>query len=119
MKHRSVRQLVLVLLAVFVAAGMGLSVAQASGMTARMATMSDMTMPDHGDCQGCPDQPGDGGMKAMACGSVCAAPVIAPLPLATALPAGESLAFVAALDLFLNGRTLPPDPDPPRTSDIR
>ncbi|AUX78652.1 hypothetical protein [Sinorhizobium fredii] len=118
MKHRSVRQLVLVLLAVFVAAGMGLSVAQASDMAARMATMSDMAMPDHGDCQGCPDQPGDGGMKAMACGNICAAPVIAPLPLAAALPAGENLAFMAAPDLFLNGRTLPPDPDPPRTSDI-
>lgn len=67
MKRWSARQLVTFLLAVFVAAGMVLSIAQASGMAARMATMSDMAMPDHGDCQGCLDQPG-GGMKAMACG---------------------------------------------------
>lgn len=118
MKLWSVRQLVILLLAVFVAAGMGLSVAQASGMAARMATMSDMAMPDHGDCQGCRDQPGDSGMKALACGNLCAAPVIAPLPLAAIVPAGEKAASVAAPDLFLDGRSLPPDPAPPRTSDI-
>jgi hypothetical protein len=118
MKRWSARQVVTFLLAVFVAAGMGLSIAQASGMAARMATMSDMAMPDHGDCQGCPDQPGDGGMKAMACVNACAAPVIAPLPLAAVVPAGEKPTSVAAPDLFLDGRFLPPDPAPPRTSDI-
>jgi hypothetical protein len=118
MKHRSARQLVTLLLAVFVAVGMGLSAAQASGMAARMATMSDMAMPDHGDCQDCPDQPGDGGIKAMACGNVCAAPVIAPLPTAAVIPDGEKPASVVAPDLSLDGRSLSPDPDPPRTSDI-
>ncbi|WP_331374759.1 hypothetical protein [Sinorhizobium chiapasense] len=117
MKHRSVRQLVLLLLAIFVAAGMGLSVAQASGMAARMATMSDMATPDHGDCQHCPDQP-ENSMKAMACGNVCAAPVLAPLPLAAVVPDGEKPASAVARDLFLDGTPPPPDPDPPRTSDI-
>jgi hypothetical protein len=97
---------------------MGLSAAQASGMAARMARMADMAMSDHGGCQDCPEQSGDSGMKGMACGNVCAAPVIAPLPLAATVPAGRKLAFEVAPDLFLNGRTLPPDPDPPRTSDI-
>lgn len=88
-------------------------------MAARMATMPDMIMSDmeHGDCQGCPDQP-DGGMKAMACGNVCAAPLIAPLPLASVVPDGEKPAEVNAAVPFLDGQTLPPDPDPPRTSDI-
>ncbi|MDK1373400.1 MULTISPECIES: hypothetical protein [unclassified Sinorhizobium] len=80
---------------------------------------SDMIMPDtaqHGDCQDCPDQPD--GMKAMACGNVCAAAVIAPLPLAALVPDGEDPTSILAPDLSLDGRTLPPDPDPPRTSDI-
>ncbi|OCP24871.1 hypothetical protein BC361_19350 [Ensifer sp. LC54] len=122
MKLWSVRQLVTSLLAVFVAAGMSLSVAHASGMAARMATrmatISDMAMPDHGDCQDCPEPSPDGSMKAMACGNVCAAPVVAPLPIAVLLPIGEKVASFAAGSLLLSGRALLPDPDPPRTSDI-
>jgi len=117
MKLWSVRQLVTSFLAVFVAAGMSLSVAHASGMAARMAMMSDMVMSGHGDCPDCPDQP-DNGMKAMACANACAAPVVAPLPLAAVVPAGDKPISVAAPDLFLDGRSLPPDPAPPRTSDI-
>jgi len=116
MKRWSVRQLGLVFLATFVAAGMGLSVAQASGMAAKMATMSEMAMSDQGECQDCPDQPG--GLKAMACGNVCAAPAVAPLPIATLVPIGEKPASAGARDPLLVGRALQPDPDPPRTSDI-
>ncbi|MCV9960311.1 hypothetical protein OIU34_00210 [Pararhizobium sp. BT-229] len=81
--------------------------------------MSEMDMSDHGDCQDCPDQPGDNGMKAMACGNVCAAPVLATLPVA-AVPVlvGEKAASIVARDPLLHGRALPPDPYPPRTSDI-
>ncbi|OCP36077.1 hypothetical protein BC360_26005 [Ensifer sp. LC163] len=117
MKLWSVRQLVTSLLAVFVAAGMSLSVAHASGMAARMATISDMAMPDHGDCQDCPEPPPDS-VKTMACGNVCAAPAVAPLPIAVLLPIGETVASFAAGGLLLSGRALLPDPDPPRTSDI-
>ncbi|PDT75452.1 hypothetical protein [Sinorhizobium sp. BJ1] len=116
MKRWSVRQLGLLLLATFVAAGMGLSVAQASGMTAKMATMSEMAMSDQGDCQDCPDQPG--GLKAMACGNVCAAPAVAPLPAAVLVPAGQKPASVAARHRQLTASAWPPDPDPPRTCDI-
>ncbi|WP_041410226.1 hypothetical protein [Sinorhizobium fredii] len=118
MKHVSVRQLVVLLLAVFVAAGMGLAVGQASGMAAKMAVMSKMAALDHGDCQDCPNQPADSAMKAMACGNVCAAPVVAPLPIVAIVPTGEKAAPFAVGDLLLNGRASPPDPDPPRTSDI-
>lgn len=116
MGHWSARKLVALLLAVFVAAGMSLSVAQASGMTARMATMSEMDMSAQGGCQDCPDQPGDSGMKAMACGNVCAAPVLATLP-AAAVPVlvGEKAASLVAGDPLLHGRALAPDPYPPRT----
>lgn len=118
MKHVSFRQLVIVFLAVLVAAGMGLAVGQASGMAAKMAVMSEMAASDHGDCQDCPEQPADSAIKAMACGNVCAAPVVAPLPVVVLLPIGEKVASFAAGGLLLNGRALAPDPDPPRTSDI-
>ncbi|MGI0526584.1 hypothetical protein ABY43_20715 [Rhizobium giardinii] len=119
MRHWSARKLFALLLAVFIAAGMSLSVAHASSMAAKMATMSEMDMPDHGDCQDCPDQPGDNGMKVMACGNVCAAPVLATPPVA-AVPVlvGEKAASIVAGDPLLHGRALPPDPYPPRTSDI-
>ncbi|MDX0973324.1 hypothetical protein GOL21_26995 [Sinorhizobium medicae] len=119
MRHWSARQLFALVLAVFIAAGMGLSVAQASGMTARMATMSEMDMSAQGGCQDCPDQPGDGGMKAMACGNVCAPLVLATLP-GAAVPVlvGKKAASFVAGDPLLRSRALPPDPYPPRTSDI-
>jgi hypothetical protein len=119
MRHCPARKLFALLLAVFIAAGMSVSVAQASSMTAKMVTMSEMDMPDHGDCQDCPDQPGDNGMKAMACGNVCAAPVLATLS-AAAVPllVGEKAASFVPADSLLHGRELPPDPYPPRTSDI-
>lgn len=116
MKRWPVRQFGLFLLAVFVAAGMSLSVAQASSMAAKMAAMAVMSMSDDGDCQDCPDQAG--GMKAMACGSLCAAPAIATLPVVVDVPAGDGPAPVAGRDPHLFGWVWPPDPDPPRTSDI-
>lgn len=116
MKCWSVRQLGLLLLAAFVTAGMSLSVTQASGMAAKMATMAEMAMSGHGDCQDCPDQAGS--MKAMACGKLCAAPVVATMPAAIHIPAGNRLAPVAAREPFLFGWLWPPDPAPPRTSDI-
>ncbi|CZT37767.1 hypothetical protein GA0004734_00046680 [Rhizobium sp. 9140] len=81
--------------------------------------MSDMDMSAHGGCQDCPDQPGGNGMKAMACGNVCAAPVLATLP-AAAVPIllGDKVATSVAGDPLLHGRALLPDPYPPRTSDI-
>ncbi|MQX15378.1 hypothetical protein GHK62_11525 [Sinorhizobium terangae] len=120
-RRHAPRQIATFLLAVFLAVGMGASFAEASSMAARMATMSNMIMSDmveNGDCQGCPDQPDDSGMKAMACGNVCAAPIIAPLPLAAVVPDGETPISVVAPDLALDGQTPPPDPAPPRTTDI-
>ncbi|WP_234835190.1 hypothetical protein [Sinorhizobium meliloti] len=118
MKHWTVRQLSLLFLAVFVAAGMGVSAAQASDMAASMATMSEMDMSAEGGCEDCPDQSPDNGMKAMACGMVCAAPVLAALPTALPLPSCERAVSLLPCDTLLHGMALPPDPYPPRTSDI-
>ncbi len=78
--------------------------------------MSEMQMPDHGDCQGCPDKHPDKGMKT--CGVVCAITVFAVLPAATLMPEPRKLAFFVRRDPFLRGKALLPDPYPPRTSDI-
>ncbi|MDW9364136.1 hypothetical protein CN172_20020 [Sinorhizobium meliloti] len=118
MKHWTFRQLSLLFLAVFVAAGMGVSAAQASDMAASMATMSEMDMSAEGGCEDCPNQSPDSGMKTMACGTVCAAPVLAALPTALPLPSCEKAGSLLPRDTLLRGRALPPDPYPPRTSDI-
>lgn len=88
-------------------------------MTAKIATMSEMDMSMQGGCKDCPDQPRDGSMKVMACGNVCVAPVLATLPAAEVpvLVGGRAASFVAG-DPLLHGRATPPDPYPPRTSDI-
>ncbi|MEY9717813.1 hypothetical protein [Sinorhizobium fredii] len=87
-------------------------------MSAKMATMSAMDTSQGGDCQDCPDWPGHSGMKAMACGTVCAAPVLAALPTGLPLPSCEKAVSLLQRDTLLHGRTLPPDPYPPRTPDI-
>ncbi|OAP35321.1 hypothetical protein AU381_25960 [Sinorhizobium glycinis] len=118
MKRWSARQLIPLLLAVFVAAGMSLSAAQASVMTAKMTTMAEMDMSSEAGCLDCPAYSPDSGMKAMACGVVCAAPVLAALPTALPLPSCETAVSLPPREALLHGRALPPEPYPPRTSDI-
>lgn len=118
MRCWSARQLVALLLAVCAAAGMGLSVAQASAMSARMTTISRMDISADGVCENCPDQSSDSGMNAVACGTVCSAAVPAALPTALPLPSCAKALSLLPADRLLRGRALPPDPYPPRTSDI-
>ncbi|TAU14713.1 hypothetical protein ELI47_38555 [Rhizobium ruizarguesonis] len=118
MRHWSARKLIALLFAASVAAGMSLSVAQASIMAARMVTMSQMDMPDHSGCPGLSDKPGDKGSKAMACGGVCATPVVALLPLEALVVVVGKPASLATRAPLHHGRAFPPDPHPPRTSDI-
>jgi hypothetical protein len=117
MKTRLARQLVVMFLAVFVTVEMGLSVAQATDMTAKMAMASDMDGSGHDGCQGCPAG-GDNGMKAMTCTSICVAPVLAVLPQAEpVMLVHKPVSFIARY-LLLHGRTSPPDPYPPRSINI-
>ncbi|MFJ6328673.1 hypothetical protein [Rhizobium sp. NPDC092014] len=116
MKDWSVRQLFAVLLAVFVTVSMNASVVQANDMAVKMATASDMAVAGHGDCNGCA---GDAGKtKAMVCTFACVTP-------ATAIPQIDPLVEIstpAKLGLpraaLLFGTTLPPDPYPPRSTNI-
>lgn len=115
----SVRQLLALLIAVSVAAGLGMSPVQASAMTVKMAATSDMgasgmDMPSHYGCSGCPDQIPDDG-KMTACPQACVGPSLAVLPggpaLAVASPAPSFAPLPAA---FLHERNAVPDPYPPR-----
>jgi hypothetical protein len=110
----SVRQLVAILLAVFVTVGMSFSAAQATDMSVKMAMASDMGGSGHDGCQGCPAGGGDDGMKAMICTPTCIAPVLAILTQSEpVMPVHQPVSFVARY-LLLHGRTSPPDPYPPR-----
>jgi hypothetical protein len=115
----SLRQGFVLLLAVFVTVGMGLSVVRANDMAVKMAMMSDMGAADgQGDCANCLHLPDKAGAKVMLCATVCAQPAIAHQhetpPRVVALVAVIRLTNVAAL----HGRAPQPDPHPPRTSDI-
>jgi hypothetical protein len=118
MNRWSLRQGFVLLLAVFVTVGMGLSVVRANDMAVKMAIMSDMGADSQGDCPNCLHLPEKDGAKATFCATVCAAPAIAGHHEApsriVALVATIRPANVAAL----HGRALQPDPHPPKTSDI-
>jgi uncharacterized protein (DUF2237 family) len=105
-------------LAVFVAAGMSLSAAQATGTSMKMAMVSDMTGLMHNGCSGCPNGGGDDGMKAMVCSVVCTTPVLAVLPEGVSVPVVQQSVPFPVREPFLHGTRAPPDPYPPRTTDI-
>jgi hypothetical protein len=114
----SARRLLALLIAVSVAAGLGMSPVQASDMAIKMAAAdmgaSAMGMPSDDGCSGCPDRKSDDG-KMMACPQVCVAPALAVLPgdpaLAIASPAPRPAPLPAR---FLHGCGGVPDPYPPR-----
>jgi hypothetical protein len=117
MRYWSARQILVLLLAVFAAAGMGLSVVQVSDMTLEMAMSSDMDAMADSGCQGCPTND-DGGAKFASCSPICTSLGTALLPQAlvtTAAPASHASAQRYSL---LVGRTSMPDPYPPRSLDL-
>ncbi|WP_163266766.1 hypothetical protein [Chelativorans alearense] len=113
MKHRSARQVVTFLLAVFVTVGLSLAPVQSGDMTVRMAT-AEMTASVDGNCQDCPDTGGDHGAQAPCPAAACAAPTLAVLPhvptTAIAIVSAPSLPPSAPM----SGRSALPDPHPPR-----
>ena len=116
MTHWTCRKIMVLLLGVFVTLGMGLSTVQASTMAFKMTMTSEMGSSDHSDCGGCGS--GGDGAKAMVCMPGCVVSVPA-LP-SQADATGLSLPPVSfRLQNFLMiSRVYPPDPYPPRFSDI-
>jgi len=111
------RQIFALLLGVFVALGMNLSAVRASGMAAKMIVTPGMGTSGHGDCRGC--EGGDsGGAKAMACGSICIAPVIALPPQTFSMSVFPARAMSLRQYPHPHDRASPPDPYPPRPGDL-
>ncbi|RUW67022.1 hypothetical protein EOA31_29805 [Mesorhizobium sp. M4B.F.Ca.ET.049.02.1.2] len=117
MKSWSVRQMLVLLLTVLVTMGLGSSVVQASGMATKMAMASDMGASGHGDCGACPAG-GKDGSKAMACSLACAPLIAMPSHGASAPSLRLTPAVFMVRHQLLHGLTSPPDPFPPRTTDI-
>lgn len=118
MSHPWIRRIFVLLLAVFVTAGMGLSAVQASTMPVRMMDMgAGMAMTGSAKCQDCGSSSDSKGMTACVA-LACPAPVTAHEPSVLVL----DLDFVPVRHHFLTnillGRDAVPDPYPPRTSDI-
>jgi hypothetical protein len=129
------RQVFTLMLAIFVSVGMGLSVVQASCMTVKMAATTEMGAPGQSDCPAsdgadmakskstvCPacDGAGMAKSKSAVCMAICVGTVaFAPVP-AVALAAVVQAETRASLPetALLSGSSFPPDPYPPRSSDI-
>ena len=124
----SSKHLLVMLLAVFLTVGFSLSAAQAGSMSTVMKVDSAMTMQANagtgkiadtamgGDCKAClKDVGGNGGP--IQCPPTCIAPVLAVLPQGLAMNLVSRIEHPLALPTpFLRGRSLLPDPIPPRPS---
>ena len=114
------RQIFSLLLGFFVALGMSPSAVQAGGMAGKLAKMivtSGMDASGYGDCGGCAGGDG-GGAKAMACGSICIGPVFAVPPLAFSVSVIPARVMSWREYPHPHDRASPPDPYPPRPSDL-
>ena len=109
------RKLFVLFLAAFVTLGLSLSSIPAGAMV-DMTMSGKMDMADQPDCPHCKDKAD--AAKAMVCGSVCVASVMAVLPAASNL--GADLDAVTSFRPLMlpHGRSFPPDPYPPRPTFI-
>ena len=119
MTRWSLRQVLLLLLAVFVTTGMGLSVVRANGMALKMAMPSDMSAGGNDHCNTCPDGAGKSGAKTAPCAmSLCQALLAADQHETAPTIMTPAAAICLPSFALLHGRALRPDPRPPRPSDI-
>jgi hypothetical protein len=112
------RQAFALFLGVLVTLGMSMSAVQAGNMAAKMAMASDMGASGHDDCGACDGKGDAGGAKAMACMSLCVAPVLAALPQASPVTFDQPRGFSLRLYARLLGHVSTPDPYPPRPNDL-
>lgn len=116
--HSLSKRLIVLLLAVFVTAGIGMSAVQASNMNLKMMNMAhDMSMSGSNNCHDCGNQ---GDAKGVA---ACVAPAcVAPLASLATSTAEQNIGLKSVhhlqQDLALIGTGSEPSPYPPRTSHI-
>ena len=116
--HRLCKQLLILLLAVFVTAGMSLSVVQASNMSIKMIDMApSMGKSAGGNCNDCSGLGDSNGMAACAA-SGCVAPLAIHDPSVEVFDMASAAIYHLPLGVVLLGMGSSPDPYPPRTSYI-
>ena len=116
MRRWTHHKILVLLLGVFVTLGMGLSTVQANNMAFKMTMTSEMGNIGHSDCGGCASS-GDNA-KTMACMPGCVASVPALLPQAGVTEFSLSPVSFPLRSFRLTSRVYPPDPYPPRFSDL-
>lgn len=119
MKRWPSRRVFALLLGAFLALGMSLSVVQASDMTVKMiSSVSDMGAAGQGGgCDGCGG--GDEGKaKIGACLSVCMTSAFAVLPSASPVKVVQTSDLPLRRHAVSWGSSAPPDPYPPRSSNL-
>jgi hypothetical protein len=118
MKHWLPRQIVALVLGVFLALGMSLSAIQASDMAVQMAMMSDAGASGQSGCDACGGN-GDDRADAVTC-----SPMLNCFSMAAVLPVQRGLAATDNAELFVStfgvarDLTAPPDPYPPKSLHI-
>ena len=115
--HRLSKQLIILLLAVFMTAGMSLSAVQASNMSIKMMDMASSMGNSGGHCNDC-GGPGDSNGMAACTASGCVAPLMAHDPSVEVRDMVSAAIYHLHLDVALLGMGSNPDPYPPRTSYI-
>ena len=116
--HCLSKQLIVLLLAVFVTAGMSLTIVQASNMSIKMMDMaSSMGKSGGGSCNDC-GGPGDTSGMAACAASGCVAPLAVHTPSVAVLDMASVAIHNLHVDVALLGQGSSPDPYPPRTSHI-
>jgi hypothetical protein len=118
MSRLSARQILNLILAVLVTAGLSGSVAWAGEAPAKVpvAMGMDMGMVAHKHCHGCPG--GDDSAKMIVCGVMCSLPILAVAPQIAPMSQVQVGALFALPQPPLHGRTPPPEPYPPKPSRI-
>jgi hypothetical protein len=114
MARSSVRRIFVFVLAVLVTVGLNLSAVQAAAAMPEMAKMSMMAGMDKSGDHGCKQCGGDmGGGKAMVCSPVCVGS-LATNPQPVFQPVVRAAVRFGDLLRLLAGRSLAPEPYPPR-----
>ena len=110
------KKILVLLIGVFVTLNMGLATVQANTMAFKMTMTSDMENMGHSDCGGCVSS-GDNA-KTIVCMPGCVASIPAVLPQAGVTQFSLSTVSFPLRNFRLTSRAYPPDPHPPKFSDL-
>jgi hypothetical protein len=116
MSRLSARQILNLILAVLVTAGLSVSVARSADSPANAPVVMgmDMGVAAHKHCHGCPA--GDDRAKMIVCGAMCSSPILGVAPQIALKSQVHVRALFALPSQPLRGKTPPPEPYPPKPS---